>query len=100
MTASGRCPACGGELRVATRHGATFRRCLACHTTVVDAALFDRLLPPETPPGPQYDGYPGPEPQPQQDHGHGAGRPRPPFAPPWSASGPDRPDGSDLMFGP
>lgn len=102
MTASGRCPVCGGELRSAVRRELVFRRCLSCATTLLDATDFDRLVPPDSPPGPVADrDYI--EPQPQRDHGHASGRPRPPFAPSWGSAGagmtePDA-DGVRLMFG-
>lgn len=100
MTTTGRCPVCGGELRVDTRKGVKFSKCLSCGAALLDAAAFNRLLPPETLPGPTVGEHDYPYHHPQDDHGHASARPQPPFAPTWSASPPKRRgDGRGLMFG-
>lgn len=99
MTASGRCPACGGELRTAERQGVTFRQCLACGSAVLDRASINALLPPATPPGPAQSDYDYPVHYPQDDRGHAAARPQPPFAPPWASDTAADPGGLGLMFG-
>lgn len=97
MTASGRCPSCGGELRADVRRNVAFRRCLSCAATVLDAATFDGLVPPEGQKGPQRRDYDHVGHHPQEDLGYTAAHPQPPF-PQWAAGG--GPDGVGLMFGP